>query len=74
MYGLLHRIKLLDRENNFATTVIPMRNGMYRVLERTEFGRIRYPGTITNGEGLIAYCEENGLHRADIEQATIFDY
>lgn len=73
MYGLLHRIKLLDDKEKFATTVIPLKNGMYKILERTEFYRVRYPATITNSDGVTAYCEEYGLHRADTEQLALFE-
>ncbi|GEM_PF-4050651 len=73
MYGLLHSIVLLDDKEQFATTVIPLKNGMYKILERTEFYRVRYPATITNSEGVIAYCEEYGLHRADMEQSALFE-
>ena len=72
MYGLLNSIKLLDEKEKFATTVIPLKNGMYKILERTEFYRVRYPATITNGEGVTAYCEEYGLHRADTKQLALF--
>ncbi|RAI81995.1 hypothetical protein BFS34_003050 [Macrococcoides caseolyticum subsp. hominis] len=73
MHGLLHRIKLLDDKEQFATTVIPLKNGMYKILERTEFYRVRYPATITSSEGITAYCEEYGLHRADMEQSALFE-
>lgn len=73
MHGLLNSIKLLDDKERFATTVIPLKNGMYKILERTEFYRVRYPATITSSEGLTAYCEEYGLHRADMERSALFE-
>ncbi|PKE47259.1 hypothetical protein CW677_08765 [Macrococcoides caseolyticum] len=73
MYGLLNSIKLLDDKEQFATTVIPLKNGMYKILERTEFYRVRYPATITSSEGVTAYCEEYGLHRADMKQLALFE-
>lgn len=73
MYGLLNSIKLFDDKEQFATTVIPLKNGMYKILERTEFYRVRYPATITNSEGVTVYCEEYCLHRADMEQSALFE-
>lgn len=73
MMSLLNSIKLLDDKERFATTVIPLKNGMYKILERTEFYRVRYPATITNSEGVTAYCEEYGLHRASMEQSALFE-